>query len=111
MNTVIVIEVRGEYQPEDGDHFDAVTSAIEHFHIHATLQQVRGFVGIDDLIRSAKAEIKYREALRECMGAISELQAQVNQMRSSFNDDDGTIATAMQDGDEAYKHAREALRQ
>lgn len=48
-------------------------------------------------------------ALRACVGAIQSLTGQVEQMRGMFTDDDGAIADAIQDGEEAEELAADAI--
>lgn len=48
-------------------------------------------------------------ALRDCMGAIDAMATQIKQMRGLFPDEDGTIAEALEAGDEAIDVAHAAL--
>ncbi len=48
-------------------------------------------------------------ALRDALGAIDALSTQVEQMRGMFSDDDGTIAEAIEAGDDADTAGTAAL--
>jgi hypothetical protein len=48
-------------------------------------------------------------ALRACRGAMNAMRAQIDQMSGMFPDDDGTIAAACQDHDDADAMATKAL--
>lgn len=49
-------------------------------------------------------------ALREAQGVISDLSHQCGQMRGMFSDDDGEIARAIEEGEEAYTTIAAAIR-